>query len=31
MIYDISPPLSTELKVWPGDTPLARNVLLDMR
>jgi arylformamidase len=31
MIYDISPPLSPRLAVWPGDTPPAREVLLDMR
>ncbi len=29
MIYDISPPLSPCLSVWPGDTPLRREVLLD--
>jgi len=27
MIYDISPPLSPRLAVWPGDTPLTREVL----
>jgi arylformamidase len=27
MIYDISPPLSPRLAVWPGDTPLRREVL----
>jgi arylformamidase len=31
MIYDISPPISASLAVWPGDTPLSRDVLLDMR
>jgi arylformamidase len=31
LIYDISPPLSPKLAVWPGDTPLTREVLLDMR
>ena len=31
MIYDISPPISPSLKVWPGDTPLSREVLLDMK
>lgn len=31
MIYDISPPLSSSLAVWPGDTPLSRQVLCDMR
>src|SRR5438067_2090314 len=29
MLYDISPPLSPQLAVWPGDTPLTREVLLD--
>jgi len=31
MIYDISPPIDEALKVWPGDTPPSREVLLDMR
>jgi arylformamidase len=31
MIYDISPPITPALKVWPGDTPPAREVLLDMK
>jgi len=31
MIYDISPPLTAATAVWPGDTPLRREVLLDMR
>jgi arylformamidase len=30
MIYDISPPLSPRLAVWPGDTPLAREMLLEI-
>src|SRR6516165_10076009 len=30
MIYDISPPITGRLQVWPGDTPPAREVLLDM-
>lgn len=30
-IYDITPPVSPALAVWPGDTPPAREVLLDMR
>src|SRR5438309_1350459 len=30
MIYDISPPLSPRLAVWPGDTPLTREVLLEI-
>lgn len=29
MLYDISPPLGPRLAVWPGDTPLTREVLLD--
>jgi arylformamidase len=31
MIYDITPPITTRLQVWPGDTPPAREVLLDMQ
>lgn len=31
MIYDISPPITPALAVWPGDTPPSREVLLDMR
>lgn len=31
MIYDITPALSPRLTVWPGDTPLSREVLCDMR
>src|SRR5205085_722451 len=31
MIYDISPPITPRLQVWPGDTPPAREVLLDMQ
>ena len=30
MIYDISPPISPRLRVWPGDTPPAREVLCDL-
>lgn len=30
-IWDISPPVSPALSVWPGDTPMSREVLLDMR
>src|SRR6184192_645290 len=30
MIYDITPPISPALAVWPGDTPLSREMLLDM-
>src|ERR1043166_9588406 len=29
-IYDITPPLTPSLAVWPGDTPLSREVLSDM-
>src|SRR4051794_24668665 len=31
MIYDITPPVSPRLQVWPGDTPPSREVLLDMK
>jgi arylformamidase len=31
MIYDISPPISERLAVWPGDTPPSREVLCDMK
>jgi len=31
MIYDITPPISSALKVWPGDTPPSREILLDMK
>jgi arylformamidase len=31
VLYDISPPLTGSLAVWPGDTPPSREVLLDMR
>jgi len=30
MIYDISPLIAADLKVFPGDTPPSREVLLDM-
>jgi arylformamidase len=30
MIYDITPPITPKLAVWPGDTPLRREVLMDM-
>lgn len=30
MIYDITPPLSAATKVWPGDTPLSREVILEI-
>jgi arylformamidase len=31
MIYDITPPISSELAVWPGDTSPRRELLTDMR
>jgi arylformamidase len=31
MIYDITPPITERLKVWPGDTPPSREVLCDLR
>ncbi len=31
MIYDISPPITPGLAVFPGDTPVSREVLLDMQ
>jgi arylformamidase len=30
MIYDITPPISPALAVWPGDTPPTREVLCDI-
>ncbi len=30
MIYDISPPISPRIQVWPGDTPPTRELLLDI-
>jgi len=30
MFLDISPPLNPSIAVWPGDTPLAREVLLEI-
>jgi arylformamidase len=30
MLYDITPPIDHRLKVWPGDTPAQREVLLDI-
>lgn len=30
MLYDITPPISAQLAVWPGDTPPQREVLLDL-
>jgi arylformamidase len=29
-IYDISPPITDRLAVWPGDTPLSREILCDV-
>jgi arylformamidase len=31
MLYDISPPISERLSVWPGDTPPRRQVLCDLK
>lgn len=30
MIYDITPPITPRLAVWPGDTPPSREVLCDL-
>lgn len=30
-IYDITPPISASIGVWPGDTPMSREVLCDMK
>jgi arylformamidase len=30
MIYDITPPITERLAVWPGDTPPSREILCDM-
>jgi len=30
MLFDISPPISPALKVWPGDTPVSREILQDI-
>ncbi len=30
MLYDISPPISERLRVWPGDTAPSREILCDM-
>jgi arylformamidase len=30
MIYDITPPITAATKVWPGDTPLTREVVLEI-
>lgn len=29
-LYDITPPVTLSMKVWPGDTPLSREVLCDI-
>jgi len=29
-IYDLTPPIDAALRVWPGDTPLRREVLMDL-
>lgn len=31
VLYDLTPTVSARLQVWPGDTPPAREVLLDMQ
>ncbi len=31
MIYDITPPITERLQVWPGDTPPRREVLCDLK
>ena len=31
MLYDITPPITPKMPVWPGDTPMSREVLLDMK
>jgi arylformamidase len=30
LIYDISPPITSKLAVWPGDTPPGREVLMEL-
>lgn len=30
MLYDLTPPISSRLGVWPGDTPAAREVLMEI-
>jgi arylformamidase len=30
MIYDITPAITSKIAVWPGDTPVSREVLMDM-
>jgi arylformamidase len=31
ILYDLTPPITEYLRVWPGDTPPTREVLLNMR
>ena len=31
VLYDITPPITADLNVWPGDTPPSREVLMDMK
>ena len=31
MLYDISPPLNSQIGVWPGDSPLTRETILDIQ
>jgi arylformamidase len=31
MIYDITPPLTESFEVWPGDAPLSRQIIADLR
>src|SRR5438477_9296613 len=30
VIYDITPPITPQLAVWPGDTPMSREILCDI-
>lgn len=30
MLYDITPPITTKLGIWPGDTPMSREVLMEV-
>jgi arylformamidase len=30
VLYDISPPITQHLAVWPGDTPLTREIIADL-
>jgi len=31
MIYDITPPITPDIKVWPGDTPMSREIISDLK